>query len=398
MKLIESIVVSQAEIRAVRRDLHAHPEIAYEENRTADIVAQKLEAWGIEVHRGLGKTGVVGTITGKKQNGRSIGLRADMDALPMQELNTFEHASTHPGKMHACGHDGHTAMLLAAAQHLAQNRDFDGTVYVIFQPAEEGGAGAKKMIDDGLFTLFPMQAVFGMHNTPGMPVGSFGVAQGPAMASSNTFRIVITGVGAHAARPHMGVDPLMPALQLGLGLQSIISRNHNPLDPAAVLSLTQLHAGSADNVIPETAELRGTVRTFSEAALDMIEKRIGELTHSICAAFNCQVDFTFNRQCPPVVNHPAETAFSVSVLQDVFGKENVDPVLTPTMGSEDFSFMLKEKPGCYIRIGAGQGDHRLPGHGDGPCLVHNASYDFNDELIPIGGTYWVELAKRWLAS
>src|SRR5690606_37639765 len=236
--------------------------VAYEENRTADIFAEQLVSWGIEIHRGLGKTGVVGTIRGRGENGRTIGLRADMDALPMQELNSFEHASTHAGKMHACGHDGHTAMLLAAAQHLARTRDFDGTVYVIFQPAEEGFAGAKRMIDDGLFTLFPMEAVFGMHNTPGMKVGTFGVVSGPAMASSNTFKIVITGIGAHAARPHLGADPILAAMQLGLAFQSIMSRNHNPLDPA-ILSITQLHSGSAYNVIPDNAEMCGTVRTFS---------------------------------------------------------------------------------------------------------------------------------------
>ena len=397
MNLVESIVEWHAEIAAIRRDIHAHPELAYQENRTSDIVAKNLESWGVEVHRGLGVTGVVGAIHGKTENGRGIGLRADMDALPMQELNTFEHASRNPGKMHACGHDGHTAMLLAAARCLARQRDFDGTVYVIFQPAEEGFVGAKKMIEDGLFKLFPVDAVFGMHNWPGMEVGRFGVITGPVMASSNYFKITIKGKGAHAAMPHLGVDPIMAAVQLAQSFQTILTRNRNPLDPA-VLSLTQLHAGSADNVIPNNAEMRGTVRTFSEATLDMIETRLRELTQHTCRAFNCEASFSFDRKYPPTINHANETAFAASVLGDIVGEENVDRTLSPSMGGEDFSLMLKEKPGCYVWIGNGQGDHRLPGHGLGPCMLHNASYDFNDELIPLGASYWAELARRWLAQ
>lgn len=380
---------------AIRRDLHAHPELAYQENRTSDIVAQQLESWGIEVHRGLGVTGVVGVIRGKSDNGRSIGLRADMDALPMQEHNTFEHASVYPGKMHACGHDGHTAMLLAAARHLAQHRDFDGVAYVIFQPAEEGHVGARRMIEDGLFTRFPMQAVFGMHNWPGLPVGKFGVCVGPIMASSNYFTVRITGKGAHAAMPHLGVDPIMAATNLTQALQSIVTRNRNPYDPA-VLSITQIHAGSADNVIPDTAELRGTVRTFTEETLDIIEQRIRELVHSISEGYGCTADFTFDRKYPPTINHPNETAFSVQVLKDLVGPDNVDDAVQPAMTGEDFALMLKERPGCYLWIGNGQGDHRLPGHGEGPCTLHNASYDFNDDLIPIGASYWVALTRHWL--
>ncbi len=397
MKLAEPIVAWSDEIAAIRRDIHAHPELAYQENRTSDIVAQQLTSWGIETHRGLGITGVVGIIHGQSKNGRSLGLRADMDALPMQESNTFAHASRHPGKMHACGHDGHTAMLLAAARYLAQHRNFDGTVYVIFQPAEEGHIGAKKMIDDGLFELFPMDAVFGMHNWPGMKAGTFGIIEGPIMASSNYFNITITGKGAHAAMPHLGCDPIMAVVQLAQSLQTIITRNRNPFDPA-VLSITQVHSGSADNVIPDTAQLRGTVRTFSEETLDLIEQRIDELSRLTCEAFNCEAQFTFDRKYPPTLNHPHETAFSTQVLKDVFGKESVDETIQPSMGGEDFALMLKERPGCYIWIGNGQGDHRMPGHGMGPCMLHNSSYDFNDELIPIGATYWVELAKRWLAA
>lgn len=397
MKLAEPIVGWKSEITAIRRDIHAHPELAYEEVRTADIVAERLESWGIPTHRGLGVTGVVGTIHGKTQNGRALGLRADMDALPMQEANTFAHASQNPGKMHACGHDGHTAMLLGAARYLAEHRDFDGTVYVIFQPAEEGFGGAKAMIDDGLFSMFPMDAVFGMHNWPGLPVGSFGVMPGPMMASSNTFEIRLEGKGAHAAMPNLGVDPVMAAVQLAQSFQTIITRDRDPLEPA-VLSVTQIHSGSADNVIPNDAVLRGTVRTFSDEALDLIERRMAEITQHTSQALNCTSDFAFHRKYPPTVNDAESAAFCVDVLKDIVGLENINTSLRPSMGAEDFSFMLNEKPGCYVWIGNGQGDHRTQGHGLGPCMLHNGSYDFNDDLIPLGGTYWVELAKAWLAK
>lgn len=397
MKLSEPIVEWKSEITAIRRDIHAHPELAYEEVRTADLVAAKLESWGIPVHRGLGVTGVVGTIHGKSQNGRALGLRADMDALPMQELNTFEHASKNAGKMHACGHDGHTAMLLAAARYLAENRNFDGTVHVIFQPAEEGFSGAKAMIDDGLFDLFPMDAVFGMHNWPGMDVGTFGVVAGPLMASSNTFTIRLEGKGAHGGMPHLGVDPVMAAVQLAQSLQTIISRDRNPLD-AAVLSITQIHSGSADNVIPNDAILRGTVRTFSEQTLDLIEKRMAEITEHTSRALNCTSEFDFVRKYPPTVNHEREAAFCARVLTEIVGADKVDQAVQPSMGAEDFAFMLKEKPGCYVWIGNGQGGHRSMGHGMGPCMLHNGSYDFNDDLIPLGATYWAELATQWLSA
>ena len=397
MKLTEPIVKWKDEIAAIRRDIHAHPELAYEEQRTADLVARQLESWGIEVHRGLGITGVVGVIHGRSQNGRALGLRADMDALPMQEANTFEHTSRHPGKMHACGHDGHTAMLLAAARYLSENRHFDGTVYVIFQPAEEGLGGAKAMIDDGLFTRFPMQAVFGMHNWPGMPAGTFGLVNGPIMASSNTFEIVLEGKGAHGAMPNLGVDPVMAAVQLAQSLQLVITRDRNPLDPA-VLSITQIHSGSADNVIPDQATMRGTVRTFTTQALDLIEQRMREITEHTARALNCQHSFSFQRRYPPTINHPNETQFCARVMQRIVGAEAVNTSVTPSMGAEDFAFMLLERPGCYVWIGNGQGQHRIAGHGTGPCMLHNSSYDFNDELIPLGATYWVELAHEWLAA
>ena len=311
MKPIDSIVRFQSELQQIRRDLHAHPELCFEEHRSAGVVAQKLAEWGIEVVRGLGQTGVLGIIRGAHgDNGRALGLRADMDALPMQELNTFAHASTHPGKMHACGHDGHTAMLLGAAHYLARQRDFAGTIYLIFQPAEEGGGGARKMMDDGLFDKYPMEAVFGMHNWPGLAVGSFGVTPGPMMASSNEFEVIVQGRGAHAAQPHMGVDPVMIAVQIAQAWQTIVSRNKNPLD-AAVLSITQIHAGSATNVIPDDASLIGTVRTFSVPVLDLIERRMREIAEHSAAAFGAAVEFRFKRNYPPLINHAAETAFAL---------------------------------------------------------------------------------------
>ncbi len=391
MKLIEPLVNFQTELTGIRRDLHAHPELCYEEVRTADVVAAKLTEWGIPIVRGLGVTGVVGIIK-NGSSGKSIGLRADMDALPMQEINTFAHASQNQGKMHACGHDGHTAMLLGAAHHLATHRNFDGTVYLIFQPAEEGGGGARRMIADGIFDQFPMDAVYGMHNWPGIPVGQFGVVDGPMMASSNEFRVTVTGRGGHAALPHRSVDPVMVAVQMAQAWQSIITREKNPLQ-TAVLSITQIHAGSATNVIPDEAKIAGTVRTFTNATLDLIETRMSEVASHIAGAFNADVDFKFRRNYPPLVNHPKETAFAIEVMSDVVGKDNVDTRTEPTMGAEDFAFFLQEKPGCYVFIGNGEGDHRAGGHGLGPCQLHNGSYDFNDNLLPIGGSYWVRLVE-----
>ena len=395
MRLVEPILAAQAELEAIRRDLHAHPELCYEEQRTADVIAARLEDWGIPVVRGLGVTGVVGIIKNGTSK-RAIGLRADMDALPMQELNTFDHASRHPGKMHACGHDGHTAMLLGAAHYLSRHRNFDGTVYLIFQPAEEGGAGARRMMEDGLFDQFPMDAVYGMHNWPGLPAGSFGVIPGPMMASSNEFHVVVTGKGSHAAQPHRGIDPVMVAVQIAQAWQTIISREKNPLE-TAVLSITQIHAGSATNVIPDEARMIGTVRTFSTAVLDLIERRMGEMAQSIAAGFNARVDFGFKRNYPPLINHPEQTAFAVEAMRAVVGADNVNTDVEPTMGAEDFAFMLQAKPGCYVFIGNGDGEHRSGGHGLGPCQLHNGSYDFNDQLLPIGASYWVKLVETGLA-
>ena len=395
MNLLDSIVSQAAQIVAIRRDIHAHPELCFEENRTADLVATKLTEWGIPIHRGLGKTGVVGIIKGG-DSGRAIGLRADMDALPLQEFNTFDHASRHHGKMHACGHDGHTAMLLAAAQHLAKHRNFDGTVYVIFQPAEEGGGGAREMIKDGLFKEFPMQAVFGMHNWPGPKVGSFAVSPGPVMASSNEFKITIHGKGSHAALPHNGIDPVPIAAQLVTAFQTIISRNKKPVD-AGVISVTMIHAGEATNVVPDSCELQGTVRTFSVEVLDMIEQRMREISQGICAAMGARCDFQFVRNYPPTVNHPAEAEFMREVMAEMVGAENVTPQ-EPTMGAEDFAYMLQACPGAYAFIANGDGVHREMGHGAGPCTLHNPSYDFNDDLIPLGGSLWVRLVEKWFAQ
>ncbi len=395
MNLVDRIVQFHHEIRDIRRDIHAHPELRFEEQRTSDLIAEKLEQWGIPVIRGLGRTGVVGTIRNGDSK-RAIGLRADIDALPLQEHNEFEHRSRHAGKMHACGHDGHTAMLLGAAKYLSEHRNFDGTVNLIFQPAEEGGAGAQRMIDDGLFVKAPCDAVFGMHNWPGMKVGQFGLRAGPMMASSNEFTITIAGRGAHAAMPHNGVDPVLVATHVVQALQSVITRNKKPLD-TAVLSVTQIHGGDAYNIIPDSATICGTVRTFTIEVLDLVEDSMRRIVEQLPQAFGAAGTLRFQRNYPPTVNHERETAFAAKVLGEIVGAENVLD-FEPTMGAEDFSYMLLERPGAYIMAGNGEGAHRESGHGAGPCMLHNPSYDFNDDLIPIGATYWVRLAERFLAK
>lgn len=392
---IAEIAANAPAIKALRREIHAHPELGFEEVRTADLIASQLQAWGIDIHRGLGKTGVVGILKGRPGT-RSIGLRADIDALPMTEHNTFAHASQHPGKMHACGHDGHTAILLAAAHYLAQHRDFDGTVYLVFQPAEEGQGGAREMIRDGLFELFPMQAIFGMHNWPGLAAGDIAIRNGPCFASSNEFHIVVRGKGCHGAMPHLGVDPVPIACQLVQAFQTIITRNLHPLD-SGLISVTMINAGEATNVIPETVTLRGTVRSFTTATLDIIETRMREITQHQCAALGATAEFDFIRRYPPTVNHTAETRFVRDVMRQVLGTDHVHD-FEPTMGAEDFSFYLQEKPGAYFVIGNGDGTHRSAGHGMGPCMLHNPSYDFNDELIPLGATLWVRLVEAWLRT
>ncbi len=394
MKLIDTILADAAEITALRRDLHRHPELCFQETRTADVIAKALTDWGIPVHRGLGQTGVVGIIKNGTSS-RAVGLRADIDALPMTERNQFPHASQYLGRMHACGHDGHTAMLLAAAKHLARHRNFDGTVYLVFQPAEEGGGGAREMIKDGLFEKFPMEAMFGAHNWPGLKAGQFAVKTGPVFASSNEFKITLRGKGCHAAMPHLGLDPVPAACQLVQGFQTIISRNKRPLDPG-VISVTMIRAGEATNVVPDSVELQGTVRTFTLELLDLLERRMKAMTEQMAAAFELTAEFEFHRNYPPTINHPQESAFVQRVLTELVGAENVQE-FEPTMGAEDFSYYLLDKPGCYFVIGNGEGEHRSGGHGLGPCTLHNPSYDFNDDLIPLGGSMWVRLAEAWLA-
>ncbi|MEO7853485.1 MAG: M20 aminoacylase family protein [Rubrivivax sp.] len=392
---MESILADAANITALRRDIHAHPELCFQEVRTADVIAKALTDWGIEVHRGLGTTGVVGIVSNGNSK-RAVGLRADIDALPMTEHNKFAHASTHPGRMHACGHDGHTAMLLAAARHLSKHRNFNGTVYLIFQPAEEGGGGAREMMKDGLFEKFPMEAIFGAHNWPGMKVGQFALKAGPVFASSNEFKIIVRGKGSHAALPHNGIDPVPVACQMVQAFQTIVTRNKRPIE-TAVISVTMIHAGEATNVVPDFCEIQGTVRTFTTEVLDLIERRMKIIADNTCAAFEAGCEFEFKRNYPSTVNHAAETEFARELLGEVVGADNVLE-FEPTMGSEDFSYFLEKKPGCYFLIGNGDGAHREGGHGLGPCMLHNPSYDFNDDLIPLGATAWVRMAEKWLGA
>jgi len=397
MIIPDSISAIVGPIRAIRRDIHAHPELKFEENRTAEIVASALRSFGIdEIHTGLGKTGVVGILRGRPGS-KMLGLRADMDALPMTELNAFEHKSQYAGKMHACGHDGHTATLLAAAKVMSADRDFAGSVAFIFQPAEEGGGGARAMIVDGLFERFPCDAVFAIHNWPGLRVGEFGLNPGAMMASSNEFEITVCGKGAHAAMPHLGVDPVLIASHLIQAFQSLVSRETKPID-ATVVSVTQINAGEATNVIPDTCVMKGTVRTFSAQALDTIEQGMARICHQLPPAFNARAEFSFLRNYPPTINHAKEAMLAADVAAEIVGEAMVQRHVEPTMGAEDFAYMLQEKPGAYIFLGNGDtsGAHRTAGHGLGPCTLHNPSYDFNDDLIPIGATFWQLLAKRFL--
>ncbi|HET8940148.1 MAG TPA: M20 aminoacylase family protein [Polyangiales bacterium] len=395
MTLIDSIVADAAQIQKVRRELHAHPELGFQEARTSDLIAKQLTDWGIPIHRGLGKTGVVGILRNGSST-RAVGLRADMDALPMTELNSFTHKSTNQGRMHACGHDGHMAMLLSAAKYMSQHRNFDGTVYLIFQPAEEGQAGARAMIRDGLFERFPMQAIFGAHNWPGLAAGQFAIKSGPSFASSNEFKITLHGKGGHGAMPHLGVDPVIGACQMVQAFQSIVSRNVRPID-AAVISVTMLNAGEFTSVIPNTCALQGTVRTFRAEVLDLVEQRMRTVANATAAAFDARCDFEFKRNYPPLINHVAETEFARGVMRELVGDSNVHE-FEATMGAEDFAYFLQAIPGAYFLIGNGEGEHRPSGHAEGPCNLHNASYDFNDNLIPIGGSLWVRLAERFLAA
>jgi hippurate hydrolase len=379
----ELIAALSPEIAAIRRDFHRHPELLYDVQRTAGVVAEKLKAWGVdEVVTGIGRTGVVGVIRGKGQgSGKVIGLRADMDALPIHEETNLEHRSSVPGKMHACGHDGHTAMLLGAAKYLAETRDFDGTAIVIFQPAEEGGAGGKEMCADGMMERFGVQEVYGLHNMPGMPIGQFAIRKGPMMAAADRFLVRLEGRGGHAAKPHDTVDPLIAACQLVTALQTIVSRNADPLE-ALVVSVTAVKAGEAFNVIPQTAEIKGTVRTLSGEVRDLAEKRFREITAGVALSYGLVATVEYDRGYPVTFNHAGQTDFVTSATRTVFGKDAIDTEIPPTMGAEDFSFMLEERPGAYIMMG----------NGDSAGL-HHPAYEFNDAAIPVGVTYWASLVE-----
>ena len=388
MTTIDGIGALHGEMTAWRRDLHAHPETAFEEHRTSNVVAGLLTAFGLEVHRGLAKTGVVASLRAGKAT-RAIGLRADLDALPIREENTFAHRSTYDGRMHACGHDGHTAMLLGAAKYLAATRGFDGTVHFIFQPAEENEGGGRAMVEAGLFERFPCDAVYGMHNWPGMPVGQFGVLPGPMMASFDIFEIAVAGRGAHAAMPHLGIDPVVAASALVQALQTIPSRTVSPVD-AAVVTVTQFHAGDTWNVIPGQAVLRGTTRAFRPEVQDEIERSIRRICAGIDAAYATSSTVRYERRYPPTINTPRETAVAAAAIAKVVGEENVRTDVQPTMGAEDFAFMLQAKSGCYVFIGNGPGE--------GGCMLHNPHYDFNDQILPLGASYWANLVERVLAA
>ncbi|NKB54896.1 MAG: amidohydrolase [Alphaproteobacteria bacterium] len=389
MAVKEEIAAVQDEIRGWRRDIHAHPETAFEEFRTSDIVAEKLESFGIPVHRGLAKTGVVGTLKVGESN-RAIGLRADMDALDVLEENDFEHVSTIPGKMHACGHDGHTAMLLGAARYLSETRRFNGTAQFIFQPAEENVAGGRVMVEDGLFELFPVEAVYGMHNQPGLPLGKFGITLGPAMASADMFDITITGKGSHAAHPHHGADPIVTGAEVVQALQRIASRTISPMD-AVVVSVTQFHAGTTMNVIPEAASIKGTCRTLRPSVQDVVEARIEQVVKGITEAHGLSYTLDFDRRYPVLINTEEETQAATAAAIKVVGAENVVTTHPPTMGSEDFAWMLQDHPGCYLRVGNGEGM-------DGGCVVHNPGYDFNDNATIYGASYWATLVEQELST
>ena len=389
MPIVNRIAAFHDEMTAWRRDIHRHPETAFEEFRTADIVAKTLESFGIEVHRGLAKTGVVGTLK-VGQGERAIGLRADMDALHIHEANAFDHRSVNDGKMHACGHDGHTTMLLGAAKYLAEARDFDGTVHFIFQPAEENEAGGRVMVQDGLFEMFPVESVYGMHNMPGIEAGKFAVRVGSLMASADFFELTIKGVGGHGAMPHLSKDPIVVAADIISSWQTIVSRRADPIK-SAVITVTKIHGGQSTNVIPEEVELAGTARAFLPEVQDLIEASMKQIADGICAAHGVEATFAYDRPYPPTVNTADETAIACQVAADVVGSAKVNPDTPPIMGSEDFAWMLQEKPGCYILLGNGVGE-------DGGCMVHNPNYDFNDEILPIGASYWAGLVRTILSA
>jgi len=386
MKIDERISRMHDELTQWRRDIHAHPELGFEETRTSGLVAERLASFGVEVHRGVGRTGVVGVLRAGK-GAKSIGLRADMDALPIQEANGFAHRSRHDGKMHACGHDGHTTMLLGAARYLAETKAFDGTVNFIFQPAEEGIGGAKAMIDDGLFERFPCEAVFGIHNRPSLPVGSFAVRAGPMMAGGGFFDIRITGKGAHAARPETGIDPVIVAAHIATALQTVVSRNVPPVE-TAVVSVTKIRGGDAYNVIPQSAMLAGTVRAFSRTVMDQIGTAVRRVAKGVAEGLGARAEVDLGWQFAPTVNDAKEAEFAARICTELVGKERVERDPPLIMASEDFSFMLEKVPGCYLNIGNGEGESG--------CEVHNPGYDFNDRALPLGVSFFARLVETRL--
>ncbi|MGA8695867.1 MAG: M20 aminoacylase family protein [Xanthobacteraceae bacterium] len=387
MAIVNRVADLHNEIKEWRRDFHAHPELRYDVHRTADSVAEKLKSFGCdEVVPGIGRTGVVGVIRGRKAGGKVVGLRADMDALPLEEETGLPYKSTVPGKMHACGHDGHTAMLLGAAKYLAETRNFAGTAVVIFQPAEEGGAGALAMVKDGLISRFGIQEVYGMHNYPGLPVGQFAIRPGAMMAAADHLAIEIEGKGGHAARPHLSIDTILVGAQMINQLQSIVARNVDPLE-SAVVSVCMFQAGHTDNVIPQHALLRGTARSLTPDVRELLHKRIGEVVEGTARMYGASAKVTYTNGYPVVVNHERQTAFAADVAREIAGKDKVDIDVPPVMGAEDFAFMLQERPGAFIFVG----------NGDSAGL-HHPAYDFNDETIPVGTSYWVRLAETALAG
>jgi hippurate hydrolase len=388
MTIPPAIAAIEDEMIALRHEIHAHPELGFEEFVTSDLVAARLAEWGYEVHRGLGGTGVVGTL--KVGGGaRRLGLRADMDALPIHEATGLDYASRIPGKMHACGHDGHTAMLLAAAKHLAQSRSFDGTLHLIFQPAEEGLGGAKRMLDEGLFGHFPCDAVFAMHNMPGFPTGKLGFRAGPFMASSDTVIIDVDGRGGHGAVPHKAIDPVVVCANIVLALQTIVSRNVPPLD-MAIVTVGAIHAGDAPNVIPQTAQMKLSVRALRPEVRDLLQERITALVHAQAASYGATARIDYQRRYPVLVNDAQMTAFAQEVAREWVGEAGLIEDMVPLTGSEDFSFLLERCPGSYLIIGNGDGE--------GGCMVHNPGYDFNDDCLATGAAYWVKLAERFLRA
>ena len=384
MPIVNRIADLHGEIAAWRRDIHAHPELLYDVHRTAAAVASRLAAFGCdEVVSGIGRTGVVGVIKGSRPGGvrKAIALRADMDALPIEEANDLPYKSTVPGKMHACGHDGHTAMLLGAAKYLAETRNFTGTAVVIFQPAEEGGAGGLAMLQDGLMERFAIDEVYGMHNLPGLPVGAFSIRSGPIMAATDTLTVEIEGVGGHAARPHYAVDPILVGAQVVSQLQSIVSRNVDPLE-AAVVSICTFHAGNADNVIPQTALMQGTVRSLRREVRELLRRRVAEVIEGTAQLYGAKANFTLRPGYPVLSNHERETAFAAAVASDVAGADRVNTEMAPVMGGEDFSYMLEARPGAFIFVGNGEG-----------AGLHHPRYNFNDDVISYGTSYWVRLVE-----